>query len=345
MLACAPPVRRHPSRWQGFSDLGPAQAQMMIGGPNGVVIGGGRGVSIGGRDGVNFRRGLGWRFGPPGAGLQVGGGQGFRAGTPYEGLQMGAGQGFRAGTPYEGFQFGNGQGMQAGQLNPPAYPATIPQPANYPPGYVPQPVMVGPNAVAPSTSPGVNAPTPANGSAAQPTMQPAAARPAEDVDRRPRLDAPVPDRQQLPAENVNGVVSPPRVPDMIVLKYPADARRSLQYSVNGTSFQLAPGNSVRMKSGQDWRVGIPMGRGQRQEFTIREAGNYLVDRTESGWTINSENGQPVVEVESPRPEPTQPPNPAVAPQPTTTKPVPDQTKQEAGDETKSVLEFNDSKGK
>lgn len=87
-------------------------AQVMIGGRNGVVIGGGMGLRIGGRDGVQFGGGQGARFGPARDGVQFGAGQGARFGPADTGVQFGGGQGAKFGS----LQFG-GRGNYGGMNN------------------------------------------------------------------------------------------------------------------------------------------------------------------------------------------------------------------------------------
>ena len=79
-----------------------ASAQVVIGGPNGVVIGGGQGVRIGGHSGAQFGGGEGAKFGGP-SGVQFGGGRGAKFGGP-DGVQFGGGAGAKFGPVQVGGQ-------------------------------------------------------------------------------------------------------------------------------------------------------------------------------------------------------------------------------------------------
>jgi hypothetical protein len=342
----------------------PASAQIMIGGPNGVVVGGGRGLSIGGRDGVNFRRGFGLRFGPPSAGVQLGGGYGARFGTPYEGLQIGGGQGFRAGTPYEGLQMGAGQGFQAGIINSPNVPMRV-----QPDSRTPAPGPAGTGAMISTPGPAMNAPRPLGPSPAQPTAQ-------TGTNRQPSLQVPLQADDAADRQPIAGAgQAPRRVPGMIVLRNPASTGRSVRYTINGSPFQLAAGDDIRMNAGQPWRIGIPVGNGKTEEFVVQKEGQYTLSRTESGWSIESDNGQPeadsksapdessqnvqINELPAPEvidagkplmevPQPTESNSQAVPPSKPTAKTVPESSSQDSEKSKqppKSVLEFNDSKSK
>lgn len=164
------------------------------------------------------------------------------------GVQFGGGEGARFGPRGTGVQFGGGVGARFGP--------DVQFGGRYQYGYA-TPTYSGVYPAAPNG-------TTAGYVTAQPTM-----------------NAPTPVR----SPNQPTVSSEQ---EMIVLQYPESAKRSLNYTINGTPFQLAPGNAIRMQSGISWEVGLPAKNGKTKSFNLVEAGTYPITRTESGWVVDGE---------------------------------------------------------
>ena len=181
-------------------------------------------------------------------GLIIGGGNGFRAGGR-NGVQFGGGEGARFGPRGTGVQFGRGVGARFGP--------DVQFGGRYRNGYA-----------APNYGSGVYPAAPSGTTAG-------------NVNAEPTMNAPTPMR----SPNQSTVSTEP---EMIVLQYPESEKRSLNYTINGTPFQLAPGNAIRMQSGLSWEVGLPARKGKTKSFTLVEAGIYPITRTESGWVVDGE---------------------------------------------------------
>lgn len=181
-------------------------------------------------------------------GLVIGGGNGFRAGGR-NGVQFGAGEGARFGPRGTGVQFGGGVGARFGP--------DVQFGGRYRYGY--------------------SAPT------YYPNVYPAASSSATAgyVTAQPTMNAPTPVR----SPNQSAVSTEP---EMIVLQYPESEKRSLNYTINGTPFQLAPGNAIRMQSGLSWEIGLPGIRGKTNSFKLEKAGTYPITKTETGWGVDGE---------------------------------------------------------
>ncbi len=328
--------------------------QIRIGGQNGVVIGGGQGVVIGGSRGVQFGGGQGARFGPAGRGVQFGGGQGVMMGPQYApqyGVQPQYAQGYPAGQPYQ--MSPDLRGPMSGQPSHVAANGVFQSPGNF--GMQPGTSLYG------QANPNMNGyvPAPADRAEQIAAPQPNSARSAL-YDRR--ISKSIPNggkRLNDERANVQGASratydATPAVlnqPEAIMLRYPKGAKRSLSYTVNGSDFQLAPGNSLRMQPGQTWKIGVADGDGDRRQYLLDETKEYVLEKSGSGWILDAKEIQ-LKDVPT-RGVPIKAPNrvvtkavpaeksPATAP---VTPPIGAKTKSPANlGQPKSVLEFNDSK--
>ncbi len=205
-------------------------------------------LAFGGEQQANAQR-RGLQIGGPN-GLIIGGGNGFRAGGP-RGVQFGGGEGARFGPRGTGVQFGGGVGARFGpdvQFGGRK-------------GYAYPATSLGPTTYPGVVPAGPSGPTAGYGNSV------------------PQLTPPTPVRSLN-----QSVIS--KDPEMVVLKYPESAKRSLNYTINGTPFQLAPGNTIQMQSGLNWEIGIAGKNGQPNSFKLQEAGLYLLKQTDSGWVID-----------------------------------------------------------
>jgi hypothetical protein len=202
------------------------------------------------------RRGI--QIGGPN-GLVIGGGNGFRAGGR-NGVQFGGREGARFGPRGTGVQFGGGVGARFGPDvqfgGRNRYGYAVPS-------------------ATPNYYPGVYPAAPSGATAGY-------------VNAQPNMNAPTPVRSAN-----QSVVS--TAPEMIVLRYPESAKRSLNYTINGTPFQLAPGNTIQMQSGLNWEIGLPSKNGQSKSFKLVEAGTYPLTQTKNGWAVDAEPVQRIAE--------------------------------------------------
>ena len=211
---------------------------------------------LGSNQSVNAQR-RGIQIGGPN-GLVIGGGYGFRAGGP-NGVQFGGGEGARFGPRGAGVQFGGGvgarfgPGLQIGGRYTYRYP-TYPAYRNYYSGVAP-----------------ANVPDPAVRNSGH----------AGYANAAPSMSAPTPVRSPD-----TSVVS--TAPEMIVIQYPESAKQSLRYTINGTPFQLAPGNKIQMQPGLDWEIGLPGKGSKKNAFKLVEPGTYPLKQTENGWKVDAE---------------------------------------------------------
>lgn len=264
----------------------------------------GRGFRIG-----NFFQaggGQGFRLGGPRAGMHFGGGQGASIGTQNLGMRFGNGQGARFGGQNYGMQFGGQQGTQIGQFQttPTVTPGTYYYGDVANPGYaqpIAQPSYAQPYAAQPTIG------QPAD--ASQPVMTPSTAiAPALDVASAQSPSIATPGLQvDVPAVKAAKTVVTGSDSGLIRLRYPAEATESMAYTLNGTAFTLAPGETIAMTSGQEWSVDFSAGEkfGERQAV-LSKAGEYAFqDSSDKGWVL--------LEVETPATKKTQVANPNAAP--------------------------------
>ena len=291
-----------------FADAANGQRrQIRIGGQNGVVIGGGQGVVIGGSRGVQFGGGQGARFGPTGRGVQFGGGQGLAIGPQYRyGMQQPQTQPqlqpqMQYGVPsqypqpgqaysvpaYSGVNYPNGQAYQVPSNMTNTGGQVVGQPTSGYANSMAQPSgnlrqRVGGNFNAP-LNPGQNF-------AASTNQAPQIQGPRPNLAQPASFDRTTTESNRLKSSVVNATASAAVAsvpPKEIVLRYPNESRRSLFYTVNGSNFQLSPGNSLRMKAGQTWKIGVKDGRGKRREYLLDEPKEYVFEKSGSGWVLDA----------------------------------------------------------
>lgn len=223
-----------------------------------------QGIQIGGPNGVVAGRGFGLRIGGVN-GVQFGGGEGARFGPRGNGFQVGGGYGVRVG------------GWNSGPAYPSARNAQPYQPYQpYAPQYVVPTNSGNPTGLAGSDTPVnarpvVNAPVPAS-------------QPADIAAPRPASN-PLSSTNRAPAEGQT---------EYVRLTVPREAGKTVNYTINGTAFQLAPGNSVRMKPGQAWEIGLRDEQGKPKQYTVVEPGEYRFVSSGRGWELKS----PIVDGDS-----------------------------------------------
>jgi hypothetical protein len=163
-----------------------------------------------------------------------------------------------------------------------------------------RPAANAPTLSAPASSPSLATPRPTTASAGS----------AKVVAPTPAGSVPVAAQQSSPVEQ-------------IVLQLSTDAKRPIDYTINGTAFQLAPGNSVRMQPGMNWKVGIQNRRSEDKVYELAKPGIYTINRTEDGWVIDSKNKESLAARQNVTPATTSPnQSPALTPpEPATTNPA------------------------
>ncbi len=251
-----------------------------------------------------FAQRRGFQIGGPN-GVVGGGGMGLRIGGQ-NGVQFGGGQGARFGPQGQGFQVGGGLGLQFGNWNTRGtggYPA----PGTYP-GQIPNPpVAAGGNAPLANT-PLLNAPaTGPNIAAPRPTSAPVSPQVSPQVDTpKPAATAGVAPQQVATREK-------------IVLKLSSDAKRPIEYTINGTPFQLSPGSSVVMDPGMTWKIGLNNRKSPDQTYDLVQPGRYTINRSDEGWVIDATNNNSLA---AQKPVALAPAPPTESSSPTLTEPTP-----------------------
>jgi len=298
-----------------------AQRGFRIG--NIMQAGGGQGFRLGGaRAGMHFGGGQGASIGTQNFGMRFGNGQGARFGGQQYGMQFGGQQGTQIGqfatrpsvapgTYYYGdSQRGYAQQPQAGvrqsaryvQPNIQTQTGVYPQTNNYAAsGVYSQPPTSGSTAMIPTvaqpngrvmqTQANVElnsqleiAPPAQSGNGTQLDIAAAASmEPSTSTTESTATPATAtPESTTVINETSNKVA-----PGIIRLRHPAEASEKMKYMVNGTAFELSPGESVMMPTGTEWTINFSAGEtfGQR-EAMLSEAGTYSFEKSaEEGWVL------------------------------------------------------------
>ena len=221
--------------------------------------------------------GQGFRLGLGGAGMHFGGGQGATFGGQNFGMRFGNGQGARFGGANYGMQFGGGQGAQFGQLQ------TVPQvqPGTYYYGDV-------------------------RGSG-QFQAQPSVVQPGSYSAFTTTPTDTVP---TVPSQSgaMNGYIR---------LGHSADATETIKYQLNGTDFNMAPGDSILMEAGEQWKLAFSPGEGlDNRKAELSESGNFEFSKSpsEEGWILTEQEDSNAAENGSDKSTPAvQESNPAETP--------------------------------
>ena len=196
-----------------------------------------------------------------GQGIYAGNGQGFRIGGARMGMHFGGGQGTSIGGPNFGMRFGNGQGARfgIGRFG-----------MQFGGG---QGTQIGRLATTPGVQPGTYFYDDVRRSSG---TQPGSL--ARTAMRTPpgTVGTPTP-AIETPATSIR-------------LTHPGSAQEPIEYNLNGTPFRLAPGHSVYMAAGKNWRLEFPAGDGlSNRVATLNESGNYAFAHSEDeGWVLNEE---------------------------------------------------------
>ncbi len=241
-----------------------------------------------------------FQLGGPRFGIRAGGGQGTTIGGSVFGMHFGAGRGAHFGGPNFGMQFGGGQGVQIGRLNyrNQTYPQRYYSQPVYPQGTVypqnqPQQPTLAPQVPTNPPQSGINQ---SNAYAeqvyGQATVQPTTA--TNDVARANM------EKQSTRTANQTSLAK-----DMIRVTLPETAETRMNYTLNGTRFELGPGDSINMAGKQSWIIGFsPSKSAGIKEYTLDQPGQFLFEKTDAGWDlIRVDSSAPeTTRVETPQPD-------------------------------------------